>query len=100
MGQHWDTVNYNTALLPSVTALSKKGEVICFSPHVIYVLNTQTRERIYFLELVHKGVPSSFADQIFAEKWFADWAVTPLQTVCKVDNGKGVKKDWKWTKKG
>ena len=71
-----------------------------FSPHVIYVLNTQTRERIYFLELVHKGVPSSFADQIFAEKWFADWAVTPLQTVCKVDNGKGVKKDWKWIKKG
>ena len=68
MGQHWDTVNYNTALLPSVTALSKKGEVICFSPHVIYVLNTQTRERVYFLEFVHRGLPSPFADQIFAEK--------------------------------
>ena len=65
MGQHWDTVNYNTALLPSVTALSKKGEVICFSPHVIYVLNTQTRERVYLLEWEY---PPPFADQTFAQK--------------------------------
>ena len=64
----------------------------CFSPHVIDVLKTQTRERVYFLELVHKGVPSTIADQILPRSDLQIGAVPLCGPSVKLTTEKGLKR--------